>query len=142
MKRDERVARGAEGALAEVPIALPALTRASKLGDRAARAGFDWPDSAGPRAKVSEELAELDGALASPDPALKEAELGDLLFSVVNLARHLGLDPEAALRKANERFAQRYRHVEQELARLGQTASGASPDLLDRLWAAAKADHP
>lgn len=142
MKRDERAARGAAGALAEVPIALPALTRARKLGDRAARAGLDWPDSAGPRAKVSEELAELDAALASPDPALKEAELGDLLFSVVNLARHLGLDPEAALRKANERFAQRYRHVEQELARLGQTASGASPGLLDRLWAAAKADHP
>ena len=142
MKREEREARGAQGALDEVPLALPALTRARKLGDRAARSGFDWPDSEGPRAKVGEELAELDAALASPDPTLREAELGDLLFSVVNLARHLGLDPEGALRKANERFARRYRHVELELARLGQTASAASPELLDRLWAAAKSDHP
>jgi MazG family protein len=142
MKREERVARGAEGALAEVPIALPALTRARKLGDRAARAGFDWPDHEGPRAKVGEELAELDAALTSPDPARKEAELGDLLFSVVNLARHLGLDPEAALRKANERFARRYRRVELELARLGQSASSASPELLDRLWMAAKTGDP
>jgi MazG family protein len=142
MKHEERAARGAEGALAEVPLALPALTRARKLGDRAARTGFDWPDADGPRAKVGEELAELDAAIASHDPAHREAELGDLLFSVVNLSRHLGVDPEAALRKANERFARRYRHVELELERLGQTASGAPPELLDRLWAAAKADHP
>jgi len=142
MKREERAARGAQGALADVPVGLPALTRARKLGARASDAGFDWPDAAGPRAKVDEELAELDRAALDGDPRAQEAELGDLLFSVVNLARHLGTDPEAALSRANDRFARRYRHVEQELDRLGQPAAGAPPELLDRLWAAAKAENP
>jgi nucleoside triphosphate diphosphatase len=142
MKRAERAARGDAGALADVPLALPALTRARKLGARASDAGFDWPDAAGPRAKVSEELAELDRAVAGGDSARREAELGDLLFSVVNLARHLEVDPEAALRHANERFTRRYRHVEAELARLGQALEGASPELLDRLWEAAKSENP
>ena len=142
MKREERAARGEQGALADVPLGLPALTRARKLGARAADAGFDWPDAAGPRAKVDEELAELDRAAATGESAEREAELGDLLFSVVNLARHLHVDPEAALRRANNRFARRYRHVELELARRGQQASVASPELLDRLWAAAKAENP
>jgi ATP diphosphatase len=142
MKREERAARGEQGALADVPLGLPALTRARKLGARAADAGFDWPDVAGPRAKVDEELAELDRAAATGESAEREAELGDLLFSVVNLARHLHVDPEAALRRANDRFARRYRHVELGLARLGQQASVASPELLDRLWAAAKAENP
>jgi nucleoside triphosphate diphosphatase len=142
MKRAERVARGEAGALADVPAALPALTRARKLGSRAADAGFDWPDASGPRDKVAEELAELDRATLAGDPAAREAELGDLLFSVVNLARHLGVDPESALRRANDRFARRYRHVERELDRLGEPAAGAAPELLDRLWAAAKAENP
>jgi MazG family protein len=142
MKRQERAERGEAGALADVPAALPALTRERKLGARAAQAGFDWPDAAGPRAKIDEELGELDAALDCGDPALRESEVGDLLFSVVNLARHVGVDPEAALRRANERFARRYRHVELELARLGQAAATAPAELLDRLWAAAKADHP
>jgi MazG family protein len=142
MKRTERAARGDAGALADVPVALPALTRARKLGARAADAGFDWPDASGPREKVGEELAELDRAMAADDAARREAELGDLLFSVVNLARHLAVDPEAALRRANDRFARRYRHVEAELARLGQPIAGAAPDLLDRLWEAAKAQNP
>jgi MazG family protein len=142
MKREERAARGVDGALADVPLALPALTRARKLGSRAAQAGFDWPDASGPRTKVAEELAELDRAAASGDPGAREAELGDLLFSIVNLARHLAVDPEAALRGVNERFARRYRHVEQALARLGEQAGAASPELLDRLWAAAKAENP
>ncbi|HTL49926.1 MAG TPA: nucleoside triphosphate pyrophosphohydrolase [Steroidobacteraceae bacterium] len=142
MKREERAARGEDGALADVPTALPALTRARKLGSRAAQAGFDWPDATGPRAKVSEELAELDRATGSGDADAREAELGDLLFSVVNLARHLDVDPETALRRANERFVRRYRHVERALAGLDEHASGASPELLDRLWAAAKAENP
>ncbi len=142
MKREERAARGAQGALADVPVGMPALTRARKLGARAGEAGFDWPDSSGPRAKVDEELAELDRAALDRDPRAQEAELGDLLFSVVNLARHLGTDPEAALSRANDRFARRYRHVETELARLGQPAAGAPAELLDRLWAAAKAENP
>ncbi len=142
MKLEERSRRGEEGVLADVPLGLPALTRARKLGARAADAGFDWPDAAGPRAKVDEELAEFDRAARAGDPLAQEAELGDLLFSIVNLARHRKIDPEAALRRANDRFARRYRHVERELARLGQPAAGAPPDLLDRLWAAAKTENP
>ena len=142
MKREERAARGEAGALADVPVALPALTRARKLGSRAAQAGFDWPDADGPRAKIDEELAELDRAKGHSDPAAREAELGDVLFSVVNLARHLDVDPETALRRANDRFARRYRHVEQALARLQQPAAGAPQELLDRLWADAKAENP
>ena len=142
MKREERAARGDAGALADVPTALPALTRARKLGSRAAQAGFDWPDAAGPRAKIDEELAELDAARLSSDPKAREAELGDLLFSVVNLARHLDVDPESALRRANERFARRFRHVERELDRLGHAPASATPQLLDRLWASAKSENP
>lgn len=142
MKRKERAARGEQGALADVPVGLPALTRARKLGSRAADAGFDWPDASGPRAKVVEELAELDRAATEGDVAARESELGDLLFSVVNLARHLRVDPETALRRANDRFARRFRHVELALSRLGQPVAEASPELLDRLWAAAKAENP
>ncbi len=142
IKREERAAAGRDGALADVPLALPALTRARKLGARAGDAGFDWPDASGPRAKVDEELAEFDTAMADGDAVRGQAELGDLLFSIVNLARHLEMDPETALRQANERFARRYRHLEESLARLGQPAGGAAPELLDRLWAAAKAENP
>ncbi len=143
IKREERAAAGkGHGALAEVPKALPALTRARKLGTRAAEAGFDWPDAAGPRTKIDEELAELDRAASGSDAARREAELGDLLFSIVNLARHLDVDPESALRRANDRFASRYGHLEQALMRLGQRAASAGPELLDRLWAAAKAENP
>ncbi len=142
IKREERAVAGRDGALADVPRALPALTRARKLGARAGDAGFDWPDATGPRAKVDEELAEFDSAMADDDAVRGEAELGDLLFSIVNLARHLEMDPESALRHANERFARRYRHLEQALARLGQPAESAAPELLDRLWAAAKAENP
>jgi nucleoside triphosphate diphosphatase len=142
MKSHERAADGSHGALADVPMTLPALTRASKLGARAAASGFDWPDAAGPRAKIDEELAELDRAAAGADATALDAELGDLLFSIVNLARHLDLDPEGALRRANERFARRYRHLENALAQSGQPLAGAPADLLDRLWEAAKSENP
>ena len=143
LKSEERAAKGqGDGALADVPLALPALARARKLGRRAADAGFDWPDAAGPRAKIDEELAELDRARAGDDAARLEAELGDLLFSVVNLARHLDLDPETALRRANDRFARRYRHLERALAAQGLQPDAADSGLLDRLWAAAKAENP
>ncbi|MBX3702754.1 MAG: nucleoside triphosphate pyrophosphohydrolase [Steroidobacteraceae bacterium] len=142
-KAEERRAKGrGDGALADVPMALPALTRARKLGARAAEAGFDWPDASGPRAKIEEELAELDRAGAGEDPARLQAELGDLLFSVVNLGRHLGLDPESALRQASDRFARRFAHLERALAARGQAPASASPEQLDRLWAAAKAEIP
>ena len=143
LKAQERAAKGqGDGALADVPLALPALARARKLGQRAADAGFDWPDAAGPRAKIDEELAELDRAGTGGDAKRLEAELGDLLFSVVNLARHLDVDPETALRRANDRFSSRYRHVERALAARGLKADAAGAELLDRLWADAKAENP
>jgi ATP diphosphatase len=95
--------------LAGVALALPALERAAKLQRRAARVGFDWPDKSGPRAKIDEELAELD---AETDHHRMLDELGDLLFAVVNLSRHLNVEPEAALREANVKFEQRFRAIE------------------------------
>ncbi len=140
LKARERAAGGqGSGVLDGIPAALPALTRSRKIGRRAAEVGFDWPDAAGPRAKIDEELAELDQARAdgAADRRL-EAELGDLLFSVANLARHLGLDPERALSRANERFSRRFRVIERELASMGVEPAAAGPELLDRLWRAAK----
>jgi MazG family protein len=126
-----------------IPLALPALSRARKLGRRAADAGFDWPDASGPRAKIDEELAELDQVVDEGGNAARlEAELGDLLFSVVNLARHLDIDPEAALRRANGRFERRYAHLENALATRGMDPATAGPELLDQLWAAAKVEIP
>lgn len=110
LKAAERHGRDDSSALAGIALALPALKRAEKLQRRAARIGFDWPDSAGPRAKIDEELAEIDSAGTAEDRA---AELGDLLFSVVNYARHLDIDPETALREAAARFEQRFRKVEE-----------------------------
>lgn len=98
--------------LDDIPRALPALTRAAKIGRRAASLGFDWPDVAGPRAKVAEELAELDEAIESGRHERIRAELGDVLMATVSLARHLSVDPEQALREANGRFASRFRSVE------------------------------
>lgn len=142
IKADERRATGEHGVLADVPRALPALSRAQKLGRRAADAGFDWPDASGPRAKIDEELAELDRAMAADDAGSRQQELGDLLFSVVNLARHLKLDPESALRQANERFVRRYQHVERALRAAGVAPGSAGEAMLDRLWAAAKSENP
>ncbi len=141
IKAAERRAKDGEaGALSGIPAALPALIRARKLGARAADTGFDWPDAAGPRAKIDEELAELDRAAG--DPARIEAELGDLLFSVVNLSRHLDVDPESALRRANDRFARRFGHLERALAVQGLAPRAVDMALLDRLWADAKAENP
>jgi MazG family protein len=138
IKVEERAARGgAQGLLDDVPVGLPALTRALKFGQRAARVGFDWPDAAGPRAKVDEELAELDAVLAAGGPRAEvEAEIGDLLFTVANLARHHGVDPEAALRGANARFSRRFGHAERRLAESGRPA--ADPGQLEAWWEEAK----
>lgn len=108
IKAEERKGGDDPSALAGVALALPALERANKLQKRAARTGFDWPDASGPRAKVIEELQELDEA---PDDK-REEELGDLLFAVVNLARMLKIEPEEALRKANSKFERRFRAIE------------------------------
>ena len=109
LKAAERNARPDQSALAGVALALPALERANKLQKRAARTGFDWPDASGARAKVDEELAELD---AEQGQAEREEELGDLLFAVVNLARKLKIEPETALRAANAKFERRFRKIE------------------------------
>jgi ATP diphosphatase len=109
IKAAERKKSSDDSALAGVALALPALERAAKLQRRAARVGFDWPDRLGPRAKIDEELAELD---SESDHHRMLDELGDLLFAVVNLARHLNIEPEAALREANAKFEQRFRSIE------------------------------
>ncbi|MEO8175559.1 MAG: nucleoside triphosphate pyrophosphohydrolase [Sphingomicrobium sp.] len=132
IKAAERQDQPDASALAGVALALPALERAQKLQRRAARTGFDWPDAAGPRAKVDEELAELDAENA---PAARTEELGDLLFAVVNIARHLNVDAENALRQANRKFEARFRAIE--------TAPGFSElslDEMEALWVRAKQD--
>ncbi|MFL6736697.1 MAG: nucleoside triphosphate pyrophosphohydrolase [Sphingomonas sp.] len=130
IKAEERAADPDKSALAGVALALPALERAAKLQRRAARTGFDWPDVSGPRAKIDEELAELE---AETDHDRKLEELGDLLFAVVNLARHLNIEPEAALREANRKFEQRFRAIEQEPG-----FSELSLDQKEALWTKAK----
>jgi ATP diphosphatase len=133
IKAEERGAKGAEGALDGVAIGLPALLRAEKLQKRAARTGFDWPDADGPRAKVIEEIAEVDAALSSD---AKTEEIGDLLFAVVNWARHQGVDAEAALRAANAKFERRFRQME---AAAGTEFPELSLDEKEALWTRAKA---
>jgi MazG family protein len=135
IKAEEKKGRGV---LEGVPKALPALLRALRVGEKAARVGFDWPDRAGARAKVDEELRELDESLAQGDRAGAERELGDVLFALVSLARKSDIDPEAALRGTLERFGQRVRAVETEVAGRGQQLSQVSPEQLDLLWEAAK----
>jgi MazG family protein len=138
-KRAERAARGqGTGALDGVTLGLPALTRAAKLGSRAAKAGFDWADAAGVIDKVREEIDELQSEIASGDQARTQEELGDLLFALSQAARHLGVDPEAALRDANAKFERRFRQVEAYLAVEGRTPADTDMDRLEALWARAK----
>jgi ATP diphosphatase len=132
LKAEERGRHEDRSALAHVAVALPALKRAEKLQKRAARVGFDWPDAGGPRAKIDEELAEIDAATSDAERA---AELGDLLFSAVNYARHLGIDPETALRAANQRFEARFRKVE-EIA--DKHLKNMDIEALETLWQQAK----
>ena len=142
IKREERGSASPDaGVLDDVPVGLPALTRAVKLGKRAATVAFDWPDVAGVRAKVDEELAELDAAAASGDRDDTAAEMGDLLFSVANWCRHLQLDPETCVRSANERFGRRFRAVEAEVAASGRPWSSHDAAALDAFWRRAKASE-
>lgn len=143
-KAEERAAKAVSkghepSTLDGVSVALPAQTRAVKLARRAARVGFDWPDTLPVLAKLDEEIDELrreidDGA----EPARLEDELGDVLFSVANLARHLDIDPEAALRRTNAKFEHRFRHVEKRLRETGRTLENATLEEMDRLWEEAK----
>ena len=124
--------------LDDIPLALPALTRAAKLGRRASKVGFDWPDAQGPREKIDEELAELDAELPGADKQRMHHEFGDILFAVVNLCRHHDIDPEAALRDCNIRFQRRFGFVEQSLAGEGLSPDSASLEKMDALWEQAK----
>jgi nucleoside triphosphate diphosphatase len=130
IKAEERQKLNDDSALAGVALALPALERAAKLQRRAARTGFDWPDVSGPRAKIDEELVELEAE--TEHPRMLE-ELGDLLFAVVNLARHLNIEPEAALREANRKFERRFRKIEKTPG-----FAEMSLDEKEALWVAAK----
>ena len=138
LERDRKATQAQAGTLEGVSLALPALVRAAKLQRRAARVGFDWPEVESVFAKVREELAELDTELqAEATPERLAEELGDLLFSCVNLARHLNVEPEAALRTANLKFEQRFRHIEAELQASGGVEQ-ASLQEMDAAWEAAK----
>lgn len=132
IKAAERASDGPRSALDGVARSLPALLRAQKLQGRAARVGFDWPDAEGPRAKIAEELDEV---VTAPDDAARAEEIGDLLFAVVNYARHLGVDAEGALRAANDKFARRFHGVEE---RAGADITSLSLDTLEAYWQAVK----
>jgi len=137
LKAEERSASGA-GTLDGVPTALPALVRGSKLSGRAARVGFDWPDTAAAREKLDEELAELDEAMAEGDREGIVDEMGDTLFTLINLCRHLKLDPERCLREANSKFETRFRRLE---AMVGSQPGGWTEhdiNALEHLWQKAK----
>ena len=142
IKAEEQAGQGEaapSGALAGVPVALPALTRALKLQDKAGRVGFDWNDPLAVLAKIREEADEIEAELDGPDKAKAAAEVGDLLFAVVNLARHLGADPEDVLRQTNLKFERRFAAIERALAASGKTPMDASLAEMDALWDEAKA---
>lgn len=144
-EKTERSARrgngaGPAGLLADVPAALPALMRAVKLQKRAGTVGFDWKDPHAVLAKIREEIGEIEQELAAApgDPERLEDELGDILFAVANLARHLAIDPEQALRGTNAKFVKRFNYIERDLQARGKALSDASLDEMEALWQAAK----
>ncbi|AMN47072.1 nucleoside triphosphate hydrolase [Steroidobacter denitrificans] len=149
IKQRERAPRGGHSAsgvadgsgsdaaslLSDVPLALPSLTRAAKLGRRAAQAGFQWPDVAGALDKLDEEIAEMRAELArGADPEAIAAEIGDVLFCLVNVCRYLQIDPETSLRGTNAKFERRFRHVERRLRERGRSLQDASLEEMDALW--------
>ncbi len=147
-KAAERAAKAkhtgaAPGLLDGVPLALPELSRAAKLQKRAAHAGFDWPDLAPVFAKIDEEIAEVSAEIERQprDPNRLEDEIGDLLFVAANLARHLAIDPETALRRSNAKFERRFRAIEAEYAARDDDPAAATLDELDAAWERAKADE-
>ena len=143
-RRAERIARGLDpedhgkGFLDSVPVALPALTRALKLQEKAARVGFDWGEAVPILDKIEEEVAELREALASGDTASIKDEFGDMLFAVVNLGRHLKVDSEAALSGTNDKFRKRFHYVERALEASGHSLEAASLEEMEALWQQAK----
>lgn len=143
IKAQEKLAAGKgearpKGALDGVPRAMPALLRAARVGEKASAVGYDWPDAAGARAKVDEELCELDEAAASGDRAAMERELGDVLFALASFARKESLDPEAALRGTLDRFSARFSFAETQARDEGRGLRERDPCELDALWQRAK----
>jgi ATP diphosphatase len=144
IKSEEKAGKQAAepaGALAGVPVGLPALTRALKLQQKAGKVGFDWNDPLAVLAKIREEADEIEHDLAAGNRAAAAVEVGDLLFAVVNLARHLDADPEAVLRATNAKFERRFGAIEQALAARGKTPQEATLAEMDALWDAAKASE-
>lgn len=143
IKAAERAAKGAPAPVSlldGVPVALPALTRAVKLQQKASKVGFDWNNAAHVMGKIREETEEIAAELDARevDPRAVEEEIGDLLFVVANLARHAKVDPEQALRGANAKFERRFHHIERRLAEMGSSAEEASLDRMEALWVEAK----
>jgi ATP diphosphatase len=137
-EKAERREKAEESALAGVPVALPALTRALKLQEKASRVGFDWNDPRAVLAKIREEADEIEAELELADRAPAAAEVGDLLFAVVNLARHIGADPEDILRATNRKFERRFAAIERALAARGKRPAESTLAEMDALWDAAK----
>ena len=140
IKEREKEKRGS--VLDGVPRSLAALARAQKISSRAAKVGFDWKSAEDVKAKLDEELVELNQAVASGSPAAVEEEMGDILFALVNLARHLDVDAEVALSAAIEKFGERFRYLESALQAQGRSVSDAGMEELDRLWEEAKRMNP
>lgn len=138
IKQNEREAKQQGGVLDDVPVALPALSRSTKLQKRAARVGFDWENWQQVLEKIREEQDEVVAAIADGDRAAIQEEIGDLLFACVNLARFVDVDSETALRAANRKFEQRFRFIEAELAKRGQRPEAVSLAIMDALWNEAK----
>ena len=142
IKAEERRGKSGDapegGALADVPLALPGLSRALKLQKRASKVGFDWGDARLVLAKIREEIDEIDEALGDAAPDAIADEIGDLLFAVVNLSRHAGADPETAIRATNAKFERRFAFIEKELAAKGSTPEASTLAEMDALWDAAK----
>jgi len=138
-KSQERKAKGTTGLLDGIPRSLPALVRAEKIQRRASRVGFDWTEPRGVIRKIREELAEIEEELndGKNSPGLA-TEIGDLLFSCVNLARHCHVDAEHALRSGNRKFERRFRHIEERLGETGRSLEAATPEALESLWEEAK----